>query len=41
MITLVIPMMVFVSVASIIGLLAFVFRDTTPKAATRLDMLIG
>ena len=34
-------MVAFVAVAGLIGLLAFVFRDTTPKAATRLDMLIG
>jgi tight adherence protein B len=38
---LVIAMIAFLAVAGLIGLLAFVFRDSTPKAATRLDMLIG
>jgi tight adherence protein B len=36
-----IPALAFVSVACIIGVMAFVFRDQTPKTATRLDMLIG
>ena len=31
----------FLVVFAIFGFLAFVFRDTTPKTATRLDMLIG
>jgi tight adherence protein B len=31
----------FLSVFAIFGFLAFVFRDTSPKTATRLDMLIG
>src|ERR1700722_2159247 len=34
-------MLVFGMVAGLIGFLAFVFRDTSPKTATRLDMLIG
>ncbi|HVS35385.1 MAG TPA: type II secretion system F family protein [Gemmataceae bacterium] len=34
-------MIAFVAVAGLIGLLAFVFRDSTPKAASRLDTLIG
>jgi tight adherence protein B len=33
--------LVFVSVASLVGLLAFVFREGGPKTATRLDLLIG
>jgi tight adherence protein B len=36
-----ISVLAFVSVAGVIGVLAFVFRDTSPKTATRLDMLIG
>ena len=36
-----IPVLAFVSVACIIGMLAFVFRQDGPKTATRLDMLIG
>ncbi len=36
-----ISMIAFVAVTSLVGLLAFVFRDTTPKTATRLDILIG
>src|SRR5262249_26520767 len=31
----------FVIVAAVVGVLAFVLRDTTPKAATRLDLLVG
>ncbi len=31
----------FLITASLVGLLAFVFRDTAPQAATRLDMLVG
>jgi len=38
---LVIAMLAFLAVAGLVGLLAFVFRDTSPKAASRLDMLIG
>ena len=36
-----ISMMVFLAVTGVIGLVAYVFRDNTPRAATRLDMLIG
>ena len=36
-----VPALAAVSVAALIGVLAFVFRDNTPKTATRLDMLIG
>ena len=36
-----ISMLVFVAVSSLVGLLAFVFRDGGPKTATRLDLLIG
>ncbi len=32
---------IFVVVTGVIGVLAFVFRDTTPKATDRLDTLIG
>jgi len=39
--TILIPAMVFACVAALIGLLAFVFREQSPKAATRLDMLVG
>jgi tight adherence protein B len=38
---LVLGFLAFVVVAGVIGLLAFVFRDTSPKAAQRLDTLIG
>src|SRR5262249_50475285 len=41
MLTFLIPVMVFGSVATVIGVLAFVFRGEQPKAATRLDMLVG
>ena len=34
-------MVAFVGVAALVGVLAFVFRDNTPQAATRLDMLVG
>ena len=33
--------LVFLGVASLIGLLAFVFRDQSPQTATRLDLLVG
>jgi tight adherence protein B len=33
--------MVFLAVASIVGLLAFVLRDGGPQTATRLDLLVG
>src|SRR5688572_5964636 len=36
-----ISMMAFLAVSGIIGVLAFVLRDTTPRTATRLDMLVG
>src|SRR5271155_19352 len=36
-----VPVLAAVSVAALIGVLAFVFRDTGPKTVTRLDMLIG
>jgi tight adherence protein B len=36
-----ISLMTFVIVAAVVGLLAFVLRDATPKAATRLDLLVG
>ncbi len=38
---LLISLVTFLTVSGLVGLLAFVLRDTTPKAATRLDMLIG
>ncbi len=38
---LLVPVLAAVSVAALIGVLAFVFRDGGPKTATRLDMLIG
>ena len=38
---LLLPALVFVCVSALIGVLAFVFRGDTPKAATRLDMLVG
>jgi tight adherence protein B len=37
----VISMMVFLGVSGVIGLLAFVLRDSTPRTATRLDLLVG
>src|SRR5437868_5375551 len=37
----VISMMAFLAVSGIVGLLAFMFRDTTPRTATRLDLLVG
>jgi tight adherence protein B len=39
--TIVIIVLVFIAVASCIGVLAFVFRDSAPQTATRLDMLVG
>jgi tight adherence protein B len=35
------PVLVFLCVSALIGVLAFVFRAETPKAATRLDLLVG
>ena len=39
--SLMIPGLVFVCVSALVGVLAFVFREQSPKAATRLDMLVG
>ena len=39
--TLIISIISFLAVGGLVGLLAFVFRDTTPKTTDRLDMLIG
>ncbi len=39
--TLIVPIVSFVAVAGVVGLLAFVFRDNTPKSNARLDVLIG
>jgi tight adherence protein B len=36
-----ISMLAFVLVSALVGLLAFVFRDQTPQAASRLDLLVG
>lgn len=33
--------MVFLAVAALVGVLAFVFRDNTPQTALRLDLLVG
>src|SRR5579872_5223543 len=41
MTTMLISAMVFVAVAALVGLLAFVFRDNTQQTATRLDLLVG
>jgi tight adherence protein B len=41
MATLIIPAMAFVGVSALVGLLAFVFRDSTPKTVNRLETLIG
>src|SRR4051794_36393094 len=37
----VISMMAFMAVFGVIAVLAFVFRDTGARTATRLDMLVG
>src|SRR5258706_9773485 len=37
----VISMMAFLAVSGVVGVVAFVFRDTTPPTATRLDLLVG
>ena len=37
----VLSMMAFLAGTGVVGLLAFVFRDATPRTATRLDMLVG
>jgi tight adherence protein B len=39
--SLLIPFVAFLSISGLVGVLAFVFRDGTPKAANRLDTLIG
>jgi tight adherence protein B len=36
-----VSLLVFFTVASCVGLLAFVFRDNGPQTATRLDLLVG
>jgi tight adherence protein B len=36
-----ISLLVFVAISALVGVLAFVFRDGTPKTVTRLDMLVG
>jgi tight adherence protein B len=38
---LLISAMVFLTVAMLVGVLAFVFRDSSPQMATRLDLLVG
>lgn len=38
---LLISALVFMTVAALVGVLAFVFRDSTPQTATRLDLLVG
>jgi tight adherence protein B len=38
---LLISLMAFAGVASLVGVLAFVFRDQTPRAQTRLDVLVN
>lgn len=38
---LLISAMVFLTVAALVGMLAFVFRDSTPQTAMRLDLLVG
>ncbi|MGH7221716.1 MAG: type II secretion system F family protein [Gemmataceae bacterium] len=38
---LLISAMVFIAVAALVGVLAFVLRDGTPQTATRLDLLVG
>jgi tight adherence protein B len=37
----IISLLVFLAVTAMVGLLAFVFRDQAPQAATRLEMLVG
>lgn len=41
MIPLLISLLVFLTVSSVIGLLAFAMREQAPRAATRLDLLVG
>src|SRR3954468_3301318 len=37
----IISILVFLGVAAVVGLLAFVFREQGPQTATRLDLLVG
>src|SRR3954447_27031351 len=37
----IIPALVFLAVAGVVGLLAFVFREQGAQTATRLDLLVG
>src|SRR4051794_18657160 len=39
--TLLIPLLVFVGVIAVVGVLAFVLREQAPQTATRLDLLVG
>jgi tight adherence protein B len=39
--TMVICIVVFLAVSGLVGLVAFVFRDSAPKAVERLDLLVG
>ena len=39
--TLIVPIVSFVAVAGLVGVLAFVLRDNGPKSSNRLDVLIG
>jgi tight adherence protein B len=39
--TVIIPLVSFGAVAGLVGLLAFVLRDTSPKPSNRLDVLVG
>src|SRR5687768_891251 len=41
MTTTVISLLVFLAVSGIVGVLAFVLRDSNPRTATRLDLLVG
>jgi tight adherence protein B len=41
MATFIIPAMAFIAVSALVGLLAFVFRDSTPRTVNRLETLIG
>ncbi|MFM7151538.1 MAG: type II secretion system F family protein [Gemmataceae bacterium] len=36
-----IPILVFVAIVSLVGVLAFVFREQTPQAVTRLDIIVN
>src|SRR3954466_14573257 len=38
---LIISALVFIGVSTLIGLVAFVFREQGPQTATRLDLLVG